>query len=421
MKRDTIGAVVFDFGGVLMRTLDPVPRAELGARFGLGPEGAEEIVFGNPLWDDVQVGRLARAEFWADAGRRLGLDSPGLEEFERLFWSGDRLDDELLGLVRHLRDNGYSTALLSNGPGDLAQYFDELGLVELFDVIVVSGLEGVMKPDPAIYELTLERLGVQAGRTVFIDDLLVNVEAAERLGLRAVRFEGVASLWKSLGEMGIELPQRPMKAIPGLRAVMFDWGGVMESPPRERFHAIEQRLQLGPGELAEALWGKVWRLLSVGAISEEVYNEHVRATARLDSTAQVDLMSEELYGGNRLHGEVLEAVRSLRGRYRLALVTNAWPGHADAVRERLELDLQEEFDVYVNSAWVGLRKPDPAIYRLALSELGVEPGEALLVDDLQRNLDSAGHLGIHTLQFVEPKTSLADLEVLLGHGFAERS
>ncbi|NIO70115.1 MAG: hypothetical protein GTN71_14090, partial [Anaerolineae bacterium] len=60
-----IRAVVFDFGGVLMRTVNPVPRRELEQRLGLPPGGASEVVFGNPLWDEFQLGRISSAEFWA--------------------------------------------------------------------------------------------------------------------------------------------------------------------------------------------------------------------------------------------------------------------------------------------------------------------------------------------------------------------
>ncbi|RLC59157.1 MAG: hypothetical protein DRI80_12910, partial [Chloroflexota bacterium] len=73
MTNGEIRALIFDFGGVLMRTVNPLPRRELEQRLGLPPGGASEAVFGNPRWDDVQLGRIGSAEFWADVGRRLGL------------------------------------------------------------------------------------------------------------------------------------------------------------------------------------------------------------------------------------------------------------------------------------------------------------------------------------------------------------
>ena len=419
MCQDRITAVVFDFGGVLMRTADPVPRSELEARFGLGPGGAEGLVFGNPLWHEAQLGRITSAQFWADVGRRLGLQAADVDQFSRLFWSGDRLDEQLLQLIEHLRRSGHRTALVSNGPASLLESFQELGIIDLFDAVVVSACEEVMKPDPAIYKLALDRLGVRPEQAVFIDDLRENVAAARELGVHGVRFTGLMPLRRSLLEMGLPVPEREIEAVSGLRAVMFDWGGVMEGLPEEALVGqVEKRLGLRQGELVEALWGRAWRRLSVGAISEQQYDEHVARATRVANVADVGAIKDELFCVYRFRPEVMDAVRTLRSRYSVALVSNAWEGQADYISERFGLDVEAEFDLYVNSAWAGLRKPDPAIFHFALSELGVEPEEAILVDDLQRNVDSARQLGIHTVQFFDPKESLAELEALLGHAIA---
>ncbi len=116
-----IRAIIFDFGGVLMRTVNPVSRHDLEQRFELPPGGASKLVFGSPLWDEAQLGRISSAEFWADVSQRLGLNTEELAEFRQAFWAGDRLDEELVVLTRHLRDTGYHTALLSNAPTGLRQ------------------------------------------------------------------------------------------------------------------------------------------------------------------------------------------------------------------------------------------------------------------------------------------------------------
>ncbi|TET53461.1 MAG: hypothetical protein E3J64_03520, partial [Anaerolineales bacterium] len=296
---------------------------------------------------------------------------------------------------------------------------NELGSHHLFDAAVVSGCEAMLKPDPASYRLVLERLGLRPEQALFIDDLRSNVKAAGDLGLHAVRFEGTLPLRWAMSGLGLPVPDRVVHAVPGVRAVLFDWGGVLERLPGEDLgEEIERRLSLQPGDLANALWGRAWRQLSVGAITDEQYTARVAEALGLPSPADADRIRDDLYGDDRLNREVLEAARSLRRDYRVGLVSNAWQGQYDYVSERFGLDVKAEFDVYVNSAWVGLRKPDPAIYWLALAELGVEPEEAILVDDLQRNLDSARQLGIHTVQFVDPDTSLAELESLLGHEIA---
>jgi epoxide hydrolase-like predicted phosphatase len=415
-----IRAIIFDYGGVLVRTVNPVPRRELERRFAVLPGGVSggvnEAVFGNPRWGEVQLGRISSAEFWADVGQRLGLNAGELAEFRRAFWAGDRLDEELVALIRYLRDEGYRTALLSNAPTGLRRHLEQLGIADAFDVLVISGCEGLMKPDPAIFELALARASVAAEEAVFVDDVRVNVEAARRIGLHATRFRGLSPLRKWLQDLGVPVPDPVLVPLPDVRAVIFDWGGVMEGSPDEAHVAgWERRLALGPGTLPEVLWGETWRQLSVGAITNDDYVQRVAAGLGFPDVDAAGRFLEEFYAANGLNSEVSAAVRFLRDRYKVALLTNASPGQDDWIRERFELDVYAEFDVYVNSAYVGLRKPDPAIFRLTLDQLGVAPQQAVFLDDELRNVDSARELGIHTVQFVTPDTSLAELEALLGH------
>nr|HID13048.1 HAD family phosphatase [Anaerolineae bacterium] len=416
-----IQALIFDFGGVLMRTVNPLPRRALEQRFGLPPGGASEAVFESPRWDDVQLGHISRAEFWADVGRRLGLSGEELAKFRRAFWAGDRLDEELVALIRYLRDEGYRTGLLSNAPSGLRQRVEQLGIADAFDVIVVSGCEGLMKPDPAIFELALKRLGVQAAEAVFVDDFQVNVAAAREVGLHAVRFRGLAPLRQWLQDLGVAVPAPVLAPLPDVRAVIFDWGGVMERLPDEAHIAEwEQRLALDPGTLPEVLWGKVWRQLEVGAITNDDFMQHIADRLGLPDAEAALHFVREFYTGDRFNPEVVAAARALRDRYKVGLLTNAFPGQDGMIRERFGLDVYAEFDVYVNSAYVGLRKPDPAIFHLTLEQLGVVPQQAIFLDDGLRNVDSARELGIHAIQFVDPSTSLAELEALLGHSVVGR-
>jgi putative hydrolase of the HAD superfamily len=421
MTKGRAQAVIFDYGGVLMRTSNPVPRCELEQRFGLPPGGAGKAVFGSPLWDETQTGRVSSAEFWADVGQRLGLSAPGtsdeeLAEFRSAFWAGDRLDEELIALVRHLRDVGYRTALLSNAPAGLHQHLEQLGITDAFEVIVISGCEGLMKPDPAIFELTLERMGVRAEETVFVDDFRVNVAAARRVGLYAVCFRGLAPLRKRLRDLGIPVPDPVLVPPSDIRAVIFDWGGVLEALPDDA-HIIEweRRLALEPGALMRVLWGKAWRQLSVGTITEDDYVACIADQLGFPDAEAGRHFMQGFYAGDRFYPQVAAAVHALQSRYKVALLTNASLGQADRVREQFGFDVHAEFDVYVNSALVGLRKPDPAIFRLTLEQLDVAPQQAIFLDDMVYNVDSAQEVGIHTVQFVDPATSLAELEALLGH------
>ena len=178
----------------------------------------------------------------------------------------------------------------------------------------------------------------------------------------------------------------------------------------------ERRLALAPHTLPAALWwGDAWRQLSVGAITNEDYARHISHQLGLPDERAAVRFLEEFFADERFNPEVAAAVRALQGRYQVALLTNNFPGADEVIHDKLGFDVHAEFDVCVNSAEVGLRKPDPAIFHLVLEQLDVKPQQAILLDDVLRNVDSARELGIHTLQFVHPAISLAELELMLGH------
>ena len=411
-----IKAIIFDYGGVLMRTVNPVPRRELDQRFDLPPGGASKLVFESPLWDEAQLGRISGAEFWANVGQRLELDGEELAEFRRAFWAGDRLDEDLVALIRYLREAGYRTALLSNAPAGLHRHIEELGIADVFDDVVISGCEELMKPDPALFERTLVRLSVSAEQVVFVDDARANVAAAQRVGLHATRFLGLASLRRWLRDLDVPVPAPVLAPLPDVQAVIFDWGGVMEALPDDA-HIVEweRRLALAPGMLSEVLWGELWRQFSSGASTRDEYVRSIGEQLGFPDADMAHHFLEEFYAGDRFNPEVATAARALRGRYKVALLSNAAPGQDAWIRERFEIDVYADFDAYINSAHAGLRKPDPAIFRRMLDQLGVAPQQAILLDDGLRNVDSARELGIHVVQFVHPDTSLGELEALLGH------
>jgi putative hydrolase of the HAD superfamily len=201
-----------------------------------------------------------------------------------------------------------------------------------------------------------------------------------------------------------------------IAAIIFDWGGVLQPLPGEAYIAAwERRLDLAPGVLAEVLWGGVWRQLEVGAITNGEYIRQVADGLGLPGAEAAERFTAEFYRVVRLDPRVVAAVRALRGRYRVALLTNAFPGADEMFREKHGYGVHDEFDVYVNSADVGLRKPDPAIYRLVLERLGVGPRQAAFLDDSPINVEAAGKLGIHAIHFAGPAMALGELEALIGH------
>ncbi|MBN1955145.1 MAG: HAD family phosphatase [Anaerolineae bacterium] len=411
-----IRAVAFDWGGVLMRTVDVRPRMAWEQRLGLRPCELDSIVFGSAAWQETQYGKSSVDDVWREVAHLLGIDRQQAAALSRDFWAGDQLDAEMVALIHELKELGLRVALLSNQPRHLPHMLAELGVDGLFDVTVISAFEGTPKPDPAIYRLLLDRLGMAAQEVAFVDDLSLNVRAAQALGLCGVRFRGVRHLRRALVAAGVPVKVPPLAPVSGVRAVIFDWGGVLVPLTfRDHTTAWEKRLGLEAGAMDRVLWGPAWKQLEIGAISQEDFDDQVAQGLGLPDRAAARQFYQEYYGNDYLVPAVTAAVEALRGRYQVALLSNAFPGHAEMARDRFGYDPRVEFDLYVNSAQVGLAKPDPAIYHLTLERLGVRPGEAVFVDDMLRNVDAAQMLGIRSLVFADAPTGLEDLSTLLGH------
>lgn len=184
----TIKAIIWDLGGVLVRTNDYTSRDALAARFGMSRAELEELVYGEDSGHSAQLGIIDVKQHWENVRKVLGLSFEEVDSFRNRFWSGDRLDSELVAFIRSLKNN-YRTGLLSNAFSNLRQVIREIWKIEdVFDVIVISAEEGLIKPDPRIYKLALERLGVDPPDALFIDDMLENVESARVQGMNAVQF-----------------------------------------------------------------------------------------------------------------------------------------------------------------------------------------------------------------------------------------
>lgn len=198
-----IRAVLFDVGGVLVRTEDRFPRAALEARLGLAPGMAEYLVFNGPMGLQAQQGMISAQALWAWLQSELKLDEKGLVDFRRAFFAGDRLDRALVDYIRRLRPR-YQTAIISNAMDDLLETVTHrYPMADAFDLIVGSAYERVMKPDPIIFRRTLDRLGRAPHEAVFIDDAPRNVEGARAVGMAAIHYRPGIDLVMELERVGV--------------------------------------------------------------------------------------------------------------------------------------------------------------------------------------------------------------------------
>lgn len=183
--------LLMDWGGVM--TTDVFASfAAFCANEGLHPDRVRDAFMKDPLarelLADFECGRLADSDFERKLGAVLQIEQPdGL--IGRLFGSMAG-NTELLAAVALLRTGGVKTGLLSNSWGASSYPADTLD--ELFDVLVISGELGVRKPDPEIYAIAVQRMGIPAEQLVFVDDLPGNLKPARALGIHTILHKDTA-------------------------------------------------------------------------------------------------------------------------------------------------------------------------------------------------------------------------------------
>ncbi len=214
-----IAAIICDFGGVLTSPLigsfarfqdhAGIPLKSLGRAMATITErdGA------HPLFE-LECGRMTEAAFLdglsATLGEDLGRPVP-MHEFSEHLWAGLHRNEPIIELMCELRDAGYRMALLTNNVREWEpRWRSMLPVDEIFELVVDSAFVGMRKPDHAIYELTVERLGVPAERCLFIDDFAHNCAAAREVGMTAVHYEEPD---RAIAEIRAALaPERPEAA-----------------------------------------------------------------------------------------------------------------------------------------------------------------------------------------------------------------
>lgn len=182
-------AVIFDVGGVLIRTHSRAGREKWADRLGLDSWELEDLVFGGDSGRQAQLGQTRSESHWQRLGRKFGLTGAGLQELRRDFFAGDALDASLLAYVDRLGEAGYCLGVLSNAGDDARRVLTETyPLLDHFAGVVISAEVGMMKPDPRIYALAAESVGVELVEALFVDDFIENVEGARQAGMQAIHF-----------------------------------------------------------------------------------------------------------------------------------------------------------------------------------------------------------------------------------------
>jgi putative hydrolase of the HAD superfamily len=174
--------LIIDIGGVLARGGPRDAYAEWAVRLGLTRTELINAIYGDND-DTVLIGRVTEDEWWDGVVRgRLGVDGATQAALRAALAAGQVWDDRLVALLRSAKADA-RTAILSNAWPSQRARMSQLGLVDVVDELLLSCEIGFAKPDPRAFAVAVDRLGTQAGDTLFVDDTPGHVAVAVSLGL----------------------------------------------------------------------------------------------------------------------------------------------------------------------------------------------------------------------------------------------
>ncbi len=211
-----------------------------------------------------------------------------------------------------------------------------------------------------------------------------------------------------------------------IRAIIFDLGGVVLGSPLHAIAAYEREIGLPENfvnhVVADTAPSGAWSRLERGEISMETFYTDFEADCQAaGQTLSARTMFERMALESLPRPIMIEAIRRIRAEgYRAGALTNNWANEDDGQENEAggptgdgTRALADLFDVFVESSVEGLRKPDPRIYTLACERLGVEPDEAVFLDDIGTNLKAARAMGMTTIKVNTPEQALEELSAVI--------
>lgn len=213
-----------------------------------------------------------------------------------------------------------------------------------------------------------------------------------------------------------------MQPMSGIKAVLWDFGGVITTSPFEAFARYERDNDL-PVDFIRGLnaanhhsnaWARFERSQVPFDEFCDLYEaEAVAAGHEIDARAVIACLSGDL------RPEMVDALRTIKqAGFKQACLTNNFFRFDNAATTRTRSPIMNLFDVVVESSVIGIRKPEPRFYEIACEQLKIDPSEAVMLDDLGVNLKPAREMGIRTIKVVDADQALDELSDVLGIAFA---
>ncbi|HEX4865593.1 MAG TPA: HAD-IA family hydrolase [Acidimicrobiales bacterium] len=206
-------------------------------------------------------------------------------------------------------------------------------------------------------------------------------------------------------------------ANPDIRAVLWDFGGVLTTSPFDAFSAYESEFGLPPGAIRtlnatnpdDNAWARFERShIAVDEFATLFEKEATDAGLSIDAMTLLSKLSGEI------RPAMVEALRRCHERLKTGLLTNNFILDEGSRVEDGYAPVLELFDAVIQSSTSGFRKPDPRFYATACEMLAIQPNEAVFLDDLGVNLKPARQMGMTTIKVIDPELAIAELEEILG-------
>ncbi len=196
-----IKAIIWDMGGVLLRTVDGSYREKLAEKLGLPRKELEGIVFSSESSHQAEKGIIDADTHWKFVRDYFKFSENDLVKFIEAFWAGDTMDHQLVTYIDKLRPV-YKTGLISNAWSNARSLVDGTHqFLYAFDEVVFSAEVGLRKPGLEIYLLMLHRLGLRGEQCIFIDDFPHNLIGAEKAGFQVLLFTNPTEVTDQLNKI----------------------------------------------------------------------------------------------------------------------------------------------------------------------------------------------------------------------------
>lgn len=188
-----IKGIIIDVGGVLVQNLSTDKHVQWEKRLRLRPGQLIREIYSEDLGNKATIGIVSSEYVWEDFKKRFNLSAQDVSQLQLDFYSGDTLNVELYNYIKSIREK-YKIVILSDAWGNARNiYTDKYNLDRIVDRMILSGEEGLRKPDEKFIKLAIDFLNIPNEDILYIDDSLMFINQAKLLGINTVHFTSQAS------------------------------------------------------------------------------------------------------------------------------------------------------------------------------------------------------------------------------------